>query len=80
MRVIILIICLELYTIKIFAQDISKLIEYATGTVVQIITQSSTGSGVIINLNGFVLTNFHVIEDYYYLASTIQIITNSNDR
>lgn len=80
MRTIILIMWLILFPMRGVAEDISKLLEYATATVVQIITESSRGSGVIINLNGYVLTNYHVIEDYQYSPSSILILTNSKDK
>ncbi len=80
MRTIIVIISIFIIPFRISAEDISKLLEFATAMVVQIITPNSTGSGVIVNLNGFVLTNYHVIEDILHSPSSILILTNSEDK
>jgi len=45
--------------------NLVDLIDITKRGVVKIITPYSTGSGVIINIDGYIITNFHVIEEEF---------------
>lgn len=53
------------------AEDFSAVVEEAVKGVVAVLTESSIGSGFIVNSNGYIVTNYHVIER----GSLIKILT-----
>jgi S1-C subfamily serine protease len=58
-------------------EDFSGIIEDAVKSVVTIRTDSGQGTGFIINSDGYIITNAHVIADESgYLASNIQAVTS----
>lgn len=58
-------------------EDFSGIIEDAVKSVVTIKTSSAQGTGFIINSEGYLITNAHVLaDDLGYLASNIQAITS----
>lgn len=68
----------ELSLLKASAgEDFSGIIEDAVKSVVTIRTSSAQGTGFIINSEGYLITNAHVLADNSgYLASNIQAITS----
>ena len=52
-----------------------EVVEKVTASVVTIETDTGTGSGVLLNDTGVIVTNFHVIED----ASTASVILSNDD-
>jgi S1-C subfamily serine protease len=63
----------------IHSQEIRKLLQLVMPSVVKIETDEGQGSGVIINSQGYIITNFHVIADSYEYPERITIKTNSKD-
>ncbi|MBD3319046.1 trypsin-like serine protease [Candidatus Woesearchaeota archaeon] len=56
-------------------QDFSGTIQDVLPSVVSVLTDESQGSGVIVDREGLVLTNYHVIED----ATMIRVVTVEGD-
>ncbi len=52
----------EIQTIKITKEDFSAVIEKSIKSVVAVMTESSVGSGFIITNEGYIVTNYHVIQ------------------
>ena len=65
----------ELKTIQVKSKDFSAIIDDVLQSVVSIGTDRGQGSGVVVDDRGFIVTNFHVIDD----ASIIRILTYEND-
>ncbi len=61
----------EIELLKLSKQDFSEVIEDAIKSVVNVLTEKSSGSGFIIDSNGYVVTNAHVVSG----ASIIRIQT-----
>src|SRR5215831_21213525 len=53
---------------QVIAYDYSKLYEMASPAVVQVTTDSGSGSGFLVTPFGHIATNFHVIRNSRYLA------------
>lgn len=64
----------QITLLKSQSGDFSAVIENAVKGVVSVGTEDSTASGFIISLDGYVVTNYHVVEG----AKTIQILTYDN--
>lgn len=56
--------------------NVPELVDYAARSVVLITTDYSTGSGVVISSKGYIVTNYHVIEEAYLMNSIIKITTS----
>ncbi|MCE5304300.1 MAG: trypsin-like peptidase domain-containing protein [Chloroherpetonaceae bacterium] len=59
--------------------DVPGLIEHVIPSVVLIQTGSSIGSGVIISVDGYILTNYHVVQDANLSHTQINISTHNKD-
>lgn len=57
----------------------TNVIKSSLSSVVLIQTEFASGSGVIITLDGYILTNYHVIEQAFLNNSTITIVTHNKD-
>jgi len=81
MLLVMIAICIIITSDSIFAQDISDVFEQVNSSVVMIVTYDATGSekgqgsGVIINANGIILTNNHVVENAY----SARVITEESE-
>jgi S1-C subfamily serine protease len=77
----ILIIIIIISSNLLFSQELDnkKLIEIVLPSVVHIRTDESSGSGVIVSINGYILTNYHVIADALIYNSVITILTFDNE-
>lgn len=64
----------DLSNIQVQSKDFSSIINDILPTVVSIITDFSQGSGTIISKDGYIVTNYHVIED----ARVIRVLTFDN--
>jgi len=62
--------------LKIQNQDFSSVIEESIPAVVSIRTNLGSGSGFLVSSDGYIVTNYHVIED----ATAATIITSDGDR
>jgi len=65
----------EISTIQVKSKDFTAIIDDVVESVVSVITNTGQGSGVVIDDRGFIVTNFHVVED----TSIIRILTNEGD-
>lgn len=65
----------ELKSIKVKSQDFTAIIEDVLQSVVSVGTDKSLGSGAVIDDRGFIVTNYHVVDD----ANIIRILTYDND-
>ncbi|MCH8329715.1 MAG: trypsin-like peptidase domain-containing protein [Nanoarchaeota archaeon] len=65
----------ELKSIKVKSQDFTSIIEDVLQSVVSVGTDKGLGSGVVIDNRGFIVTNYHVVND----ANIIRILTYSGD-
>ena len=65
----------ELKSIKVKSQDFTAIIDDVIQSVVSVGTDKGLGSGVIIDDRGFIVTNYHVVDD----ASLIRILTYGNE-
>lgn len=65
----------ELKSIKVKSQDFTSIIEDVLQSVVSVSTDKGLGSGVVIDNRGFIVTNYHVVND----ANIIRILTYSGD-
>src|SRR3989338_8853531 len=64
----------EISTIQVESSDFSAIIDEVIQSVVSVGTNKGQGSGVVIDSNGFIVTNYHVIED----ASIIRVLAYDN--
>ena len=64
----------DISDIQIRSKDFSSIVEEVLPAVVSVITDKSQGSGAIISENGYIVTNYHVIEG----ASRVKILTYNN--
>jgi len=62
----------DISNIQIESQDFTGIIEDVIEAVVSVLTDRSQGSGVFIKRNGYIVTNYHVIED----ARSIRVLTH----
>jgi len=65
----------ELKSIRVKSKDFTAIIDDVLQSVVSVGTNKGLGSGVVIDDRGFIVTNYHVIED----ASIIRILTYENE-
>ena len=65
----------EVSDIKVQSEDFSSIVEYVLQSVVSIGTERGMGSGAIIDEDGFIVTNFHVIQG----ANMIRVLTYNDD-
>ena len=63
----------EVKNINIQSADFTAIVDDVLESVVSIITDEAQGSGAIISSDGFIVTNYHVIED----AESIRVLTYS---
>lgn len=61
----------EIELIKTSPSDFSDVVEKAIKSVVSVLTESAMGSGFIINNGGYIVTNYHVIEN----ARIVKVLT-----
>ena len=64
----------ELSSIEVQSTDFSSIIDEVLESVVSVGTDKGQGSGAIIDDRGFIVTNFHVVDD----ASIIRVLTRDN--
>ncbi len=64
----------ELKSIQVKSKDFTAIIDDVLPSVVSIVTDKAQGSGAIIDSEGFIVTNYHVVEG----ANIIRILTYSN--
>ncbi|MFH1802145.1 MAG: trypsin-like peptidase domain-containing protein [archaeon] len=62
----------ELKLLKSAQEDFSGIVEDVVRSVVTIRTDSSIGTGFVVNPNGYIVTNYHVIRDS---EESIQVVT-----
>ncbi len=81
MKAILLFLSLIFLCLNVQAQgtDIPTLIESNLSSVVLVQTDSALGSGVIISVNGYILTNYHVVQNAVEQNSSITITTHNKD-
>jgi S1-C subfamily serine protease len=65
----------ELKSIKVKSQDFTSIIDDVLQSVVSVGTDKGLGSGAVIDDRGFIVTNYHVVND----ANIIRILTYSRD-
>jgi|TARA_Y100000310_G_scaffold118911_1_gene117762 S1-C subfamily serine protease len=65
----------ELKSIRVKSKDFTAIIDDVLQSVVSVGTNKGLGSGAIIDDRGFIVTNFHVVED----ASIIRILTYQDE-
>ena len=65
----------EVSDIKVQSEDFSSIVEDVLQSVVSIGTERGMGSGAIIDEDGFIVTNFHVIQG----ANMIRVLTYNDD-
>ena len=64
----------DLSNVQIKSQDFTVIIEDVIQSVVSVLTDKGQGSGVFIENNGYIVTNYHVIEK----ASVVKVLTYDN--
>lgn len=64
----------ELKSIQVRSKDFTAIIDDVIKSVVSVGTDKGQGSGAIINSEGFIVTNYHVVDD----ANIIRILTYEN--
>jgi len=64
----------DLTNIQIESQDFTIIIEDVIEAVVSVLTDRSQGSGVFIKRDGYIVTNYHVIED----ARQVRVLTHDS--
>lgn len=57
----------EVSNIKVQSEDFTEIIDDVLVSVVSIATDEGIGSGAIIDSEGFIVTNYHVVEDANYM-------------
>ncbi len=62
--------------LKLQNQDFSSVIEKVIPSVVSILTNRGTGSGFVIDSKGYVVTNYHVVED----ISAATVVSSDGER
>lgn len=62
----------DIQLIKSGQEDFSSVIENSVKAVVSVLTEKSMGSGFIVNSEGYVITNYHVVED----SERVRVLTN----
>ncbi len=65
----------DISNIKIQSNDFTGIIDDILPAIVSVKTEDALGSGVIISDDGYIVTNYHVIED----GKTIKVLTYDND-
>ncbi len=69
-----------LFSINIlYCQNTEDLVQAALPSIVLISTTNTVGSGVIINEDGYIITNYHVVSEYISYPSYIQIMSYDNN-
>ncbi|MFH1592138.1 MAG: trypsin-like peptidase domain-containing protein [Candidatus Woesearchaeota archaeon] len=64
----------DLSDVQIESQDFSSIVEEVIESVVSVLTDRSQGSGVFVKRDGYIVTNFHVIEN----AHRVRVLTYDN--
>jgi len=80
MQKIFFLICL-FSSINLYSQqnNVPYLVKNSLSSVVLITTDYSSGSGVVVNTEGVILTNFHVVSSVLIDNSVITVKTHNND-
>jgi len=65
----------ELKSIQVKSKDFSVIIDEVIQSVVSVGTNKGLGSGAVIDDRGFIVTNYHVVDD----VSLIRVLTYDND-
>ncbi|MCX6146613.1 MAG: trypsin-like peptidase domain-containing protein [Candidatus Kapabacteria bacterium] len=78
-KYILLFLCLTNLAIISQPSNIKNVIKTSLSSVVLINTDFGLGSGVIITLDGYILTNFHVIEQALQSKTSIKVTTHNKD-
>jgi len=79
MRIFTVVLLITLISFKPnFSQDLDSdyILDFVMPSVVKIEAGNSIGSGVIVNLDGYIITNYHVIEEQVERKRNIKIITS----
>src|SRR3989338_4955137 len=63
----------ELQNVRVQSADFSAIVDEVLQSVVSVKTNKGQGSGAIIDKNGYIVTNLHVISD----ASTVRVVAYS---
>ena len=61
----------DIQLIKTSPSDFSDIVQKALRSVVSVLTESSMGSGFVVNSEGYIVTNYHVIES----ADNVKVLT-----
>lgn len=78
-KVVFLILFLSVSCVYSQFSNVPDLVDYANKSVVKISTDYGLGSGVVISSRGYILTNFHVVENAYNYQSEIFVHTFDKD-
>lgn len=72
-KIIIFIFILNYITAYSQFKNVPDLVDYANRSVVKIFNDYGLGSGVVISSKGYIITNFHVVEEAFYNQADIYI-------
>src|SRR3989344_3118402 len=67
---------MQLKDVKIKSKDFSAIIDDILPSVAGIVAGQSLGSGALLTQDGFIITNYHVIDS----GKNVQVFTSENDR